>query len=1762
MKEELYIYTSDTTRELLDIPSPSGITLKWENNLFGDISKLSCSHSYTFKLPLTQRNIRLLDLANDIRHRSMMVRIKVKAEFYINGVCLCPNANLYVSEVSDTAFSCVMTWKVLKAFETLKTSSLNLNELPSVGNFTWKDGDDSLVYGYPTDTLKNTDNILYPAYDPGLPYEEGTPPKPVVPVYRLIQMINAHFGVKFDIGRALLSGMGTLPAANFNNKNFYGHCVYDDFVTYGVIPITGIAPFLAGRYNAAGIPFVNLTGIKDGSLHQEGAYRRFTKEDDNTKSWRENQRWRAYDVTEVHHWGGMAAVATPPDGRVYRWNRYIGMEGFNATANEGNLSEEFVEQLNMWKSSSNNGVWSGRYRGYDVHYAKRTIEYGFHTPQTGRLTYYALKLTAQCTIKGTASIVVSKAAVTAGRTSAPEYWWIYLVEAKKDEEGVVTLDKLSDEGEEWVGLRSVRREETNTDYIYYFDFGVEYEQRKLTVEAAEDDSLGILLWSGYEYTPPSDDTVDLSTRMGGAENVQKYYDFPEHDFNDTFSEGDVLFQQINIASVEPSVEYASELPVDMDIVGNLPQISCFDFMKSVFYMNGAIPRVEKDGETIVAMYYNQLRDRMLAGQALDWSDKLIEKSSQAKMSKYESSNFGQKNYFEMAYSKKDKKESELADEFDVYGDGYGIVGINDSLLDEEKSLFQSKFYPGLRQDIGYPNVSTGRTTKIWDGEKNLQTEVNPIYGFLNFRALDSSFECTSDSDKRPMIKDNGVGFRHIRMNTFEPFDAIDELFGYLADILENYVYVKEQMRLTEIDLQNFDESMPVYLNKYNSFFAVSTIQRDKEGISTVELIQLPHSVPTYKTPVDNSIVDAISYGYVIGGTLISFELNLNRTYTSNRCPLCYDLFVNGGYETWSTTYNTLTEPVTVNGAYLSRFVYPYNDKWDGNPYTLRFFVPQTVSYTVTKKRGFDTVYTQQLTAVLRVYYDDELLEPGWHTKTFTKEEDGQYHIFKFAFDVYNREEELLEKYRKKLYYFVYAPDTSVITDDYGDDHEGDTSEKVNTVKVTGAQYLSDLTAQVYTLEFGPDYATIHEDSVEVTANVGSDVLTISNVTTAGFTLQAVALPEQEQVVTLTIRVTLEDDSTFDSTHTVRIIKPSVVFNGKTEIEAVNGKGSAAYTISTRPTAKPFTITSITSDNQNVTVSSVTGDGFTLAVDGISADATATITAVLVVDGQTVTGTMEVKVKMKDAWSLDLLDEAGALIVDINGMFYTENEWKNSGNVNSDAEGVAVSDGEHRFIIAKKECGSGAVGGYRETGVTPTETGYVITSEGTLVPGQFTTESEETAFTDFNGLANTNAILATITDTDIKVLRESQQFPTGRQAYLGTVGEFKVISTKRPLIQNLLEAIGATPMDFSNSNWNDYLTSTQYNDKREWFFYFGIDNKAHYDTKNHKGKIRAFGQISQSQSVDKGTIDIDGDEELTATGGSVTANYTLNVSPSNATVAEVSVTSSSDEVTISNVSSSGFRLSATGVTTDITTVLTVKARVNGLIVSDQLTVTIKGEVVVNYDRLDEEKVLILATDYSLYTAEEWALSGKTSEQAEGVAVSDGTHRFIIAKHDLEERVYFGGAYFYIDGLTSGINYNGEENTLLLIAAIDRADMYYKEQPYSAAALARAADAFPSEKAGYLGSAGEWKMVTANLAAVQACLAAIGTALYQAGSDGYWTSCIYGGNKQNAALWGSDNRSAYYWYAYEYYEGYDLKVNSGVGYCSRFYSRKRVRPFRKF
>ena len=1735
MKEELYIYTSDSTREKLDLPVPSGITLKWVNNLFTDISKLTCSHSYTFKLPITQNNVRVLDMANDIRHHSKMIRKRVDADFFINGVCLCPNANLYVSEIGDTTFSCVLTWRVLKAFETLKGSQLKLNELPSVGLFTWQENNGSFQYGYPSGKWSNMADLLYPDYDAGVPHEDGMPPKPVVPVYRLIQTINDVFGVKFDIGRQISEGMGILQAVNFNNKKFYGRCVYDDFVTYGVVPLTGVVPFLSDRYVVRDLNLINLSyAFQDGEFEQEGSYRRFTKQSDKDSSYRKYEYWRDIDVSKRHYMGGIATIADYPESQSHmtpvrvRWNEYIGTERIANETTESSVSEVLAEKGNMWENSGN-----GRYDGYEVYYAKRTMKNVFvykddYQYYGGPLT---LKLEADCEIRGTATVVVKKSAIAAGRVQDKQYWWIYLLECTKDDKGEVKVEPMTDDGDDWLGLRSVRREESADAYTYYFDFGVEYEVRRLKLEAAEEDSLGIMFWSGYEYSPTVDDTQSVDDRMSEQNGSWDAYpkssglffgyddqntNRKEVDFADKFDPDDVRFGSLNIASITPSLETVTKLPVEMDIMKNLPAISCFNFIKDVFYMNGALPRVDKDGKTIVAMYYNQLRDRMLSGECLDWSKKIISGKSQANLSKYENTSFGQRNYFEMAYSRREKTEDDKRDELELYGEGYGTVGIADALLDEEKALYKSQFFPGLRQDLAYPNVITGRTIKVWDGEGHVVTTTNPLYGYLNMRALDSEYEQTDNVNSRPMIRTKGVGFKHIRMNAFEPFADIDGLFGYLGTILEKYTCVKEKMLLTELDLRDFDESVPVYLNKYNSFFAVSSIQRDKQGVSTVELVQLPYVKVTYKDS-EQSTADTVSYGYEVQGTMLNFTLNLVRDYTSNPCPLSYDIFVNAHNEGWKTTYNTLAEPLKSSGYYLSKWVGPYIDGWNGQPYTLAFRVYDKVSYKIRKTVGFDTVYETTLEAGLRVYYDDELLQPGNHTKTFTKAEDGQYHVFKIAFDVKNTEGETVFEYRKKLYYFVYSRNMAVIDDDWGEEHEEDAKVRVSDVGVTGAAVIYTTAAQDYTMTFLPSYANVLAESVVVTTE--SSRLLVRNVSLSGFTLVATSLPVQQETAKLNIAVTLTDGSTFTSTYSVKLQRLVLSINGAEGFEVANGTGYSEYKLVTTPT-KRFTVQSVVSSSSAAVVDNLTATGFRLKVTDLVADITTAVTAVVMCEGIQLTATKNVTIKVKDAWSQDTLDSGSALIVDINGMFYTKEEWEAAEVLPEDADGIAVSDGTHRFIMAKKAV-QVKVGGYRETGLTPIDGGYVINAEGTLVSGQYTTENVSEAKRDFAGKANTDAIIAQVSDTTVGRLRETRQFPSGATAYLGSAGQWNIAFALRTQINELLRVIGGEPFSASE-------TSTQHSDKREWkAYYHGGKVVWENHTKNIENTTHALCDVREVTPVSIGFLSVSGpDSVVGGMGGSVSADFTLSATPVGAAITDVSVVAGSEVVTISEVSTSGFRATAQIRGAD-SVKLTVTARVNGLkrIVERQLVITPQGQSEVDYTKLDREGVVIVDENLNYYTKKEWVASGKTKDEAEGLALSDGSHRFIMAKQDAMTYpgIYFGGMNVAIVGLAKGKNYDGYGNTQKIIASVTASDGYYKTEPYSAAAFAAQADAFPSGKKGYLGSAGEWGIVVNNFALVQELLAVIGVKFSTpTWPYTYWTSNVCdseGGTKD------SDNRYAH-------------------------------------
>lgn len=163
MKEELFVLT-DSGYERLDLSEPSGIQLNYKSNLFGDLSKIECSHTYTFKLPMTINNRRLLDFAEDIRHQSNMIRKRLSASYYQNGVNLFQNANLYIDSIG-TSYNAVMTWDVIDGMTAIKDNDIPLNELPNNNDETRFGGVEATTEDK---AFSNTELVLHPIYNCGI----------------------------------------------------------------------------------------------------------------------------------------------------------------------------------------------------------------------------------------------------------------------------------------------------------------------------------------------------------------------------------------------------------------------------------------------------------------------------------------------------------------------------------------------------------------------------------------------------------------------------------------------------------------------------------------------------------------------------------------------------------------------------------------------------------------------------------------------------------------------------------------------------------------------------------------------------------------------------------------------------------------------------------------------------------------------------------------------------------------------------------------------------------------------------------------------------------------------------------------------------------------------------------------------------------------------------------------------------------------------------------------------------------------------------------------------------------------------------------------------------------------------------------------------------------------------------------------------------------------------------------------------------------
>lgn len=152
---------------------------------------------------------------------------------------------------------------------------------------------------------------------------------------------------------------------------------------------------------------------------------------------------------------------------------------------------------------------------------------------------------------------------------------------------------------------------------------------------------------------------------------------------------------------------------------------------------------------------------------------------------------------------------------------------------------------------------------------------------------------------------------------------------------------------------------------------------------------------------------------------------------------------------------------------------------------------------------------------------------------------------------------------------------------------------------------------------------------------------------------------------------------------------------------------------------------------------------------------------------------------------------GVYVEHIDGTLYTESEWKTGGFTGDMANGVAVITDNCRFVIAKEDAA----------------TSVKWSEKNVLIQGVTTVSTNEESYKDYNGKANTEAMLVDGNQPAANACNE-YVFPNGKIGYLPAMGEWREVWNNRRLVISYLTLIEAETIR-EIGMWSSTQTSETY-----------------------------------------------------------------------------------------------------------------------------------------------------------------------------------------------------------------------------------------------------------------------------------------------------------------------------------------------------------------
>jgi hypothetical protein len=280
-----------------------------------------------------------------------------------------------------------------------------------------------------------------------------------------------------------------------------------------------------------------------------------------------------------------------------------------------------------------------------------------------------------------------------------------------------------------------------------------------------------------------------------------YLVFPDSDWNiDVFFSIEFIDIEYKLVPINGKLYLAENIGFDTQ----------FDFVKAVAQLFGFTFLVDNDTKIVRAYTMKKLYDNKV--NAKDWSAKLhdVESSTEYAIAGYAQNNFIR---FE------DNASDNILDK--------GNFEVNNETLDVWKDLFTIKFEAGLDN-----LTSDGIVANIPIQERKTDENGSSTYEFIGGKPHIVIIKNTTPVRQPPRPP------KYVATHA-KAQDFVNLYYFHLKQMLTNARWKEEIFNLTDEDIEEFDQFVPVYIQKYGAYFYVNKIKNFVSGeLTKCELVKL------------------------------------------------------------------------------------------------------------------------------------------------------------------------------------------------------------------------------------------------------------------------------------------------------------------------------------------------------------------------------------------------------------------------------------------------------------------------------------------------------------------------------------------------------------------------------------------------------------------------------------------------------------------------------------------------------------------------------------------------------------------------------------------------------------------------------------------------------------------------------------------------------------------------------------------------------------